>query len=341
MCVTPYIATAKDGRKIPVPCGKCVECLKDFQNQWTFRLEQEMKNCLCPVFVTLTYNDEHLPTYYDCEDGCLRSKLVKSDLQKFMKRFRKNAGELADGCRFFAIGEYGSKYDRSHYHVVLMCPNARRTNDIRKVVEKSWHLGFSKVRYCTSTQVKYVTKYMNKLDRRPHLVKPFRTMSRGIGLRFLSDAMVNYYLTTFSRVCKTNSGHTISLPRYYRNKLDELSASNYMMKKAGVIYSELLDAPQFGNSVSAAKFNIMLKFTENYEELYKQACRIESQRCRRNNYQYFEPTPQDVWQMYSDSCDLISDLVRRSEEVLEQVCIRNKLRESDAGLSPVEINMLE
>ena len=61
-------------------------------------------------FVTLTYDDAHVPIHYysDPETGeALPSmSLVKRDFQLFMKRLRKKFGE---GIRFFAAGEYGSR----------------------------------------------------------------------------------------------------------------------------------------------------------------------------------------------------------------------------------------
>ena len=56
-------------------------------------------------FLTLTYAD--VP-----EDG----GLCKRDLQLFMKRLRKEQGV---GVRFYGVGEYGGRFGRPHYHVLL------------------------------------------------------------------------------------------------------------------------------------------------------------------------------------------------------------------------------
>lgn len=55
-------------------------------------------------FVTLTYNEES-------DIGTL----VPDHLQKWLKRVRRNAGP----CRFFGVGEYGSRTSRPHYHIAL------------------------------------------------------------------------------------------------------------------------------------------------------------------------------------------------------------------------------
>jgi len=59
------------------------------------------------VFVTLTYDDDHLPP-----DMCVR-KIVLSD---FIRRTRRS---LPFKIRFFGVGEYGELSFRPHYHALL------------------------------------------------------------------------------------------------------------------------------------------------------------------------------------------------------------------------------
>ena len=90
MCVSPYITEKKDGSLCPVPCGLCIECRRDWQNDWNFRLSQEVKRSKVPIFLTLTYDDEHLPLgdleidlpFPEVESLSSQSVLVKSDLQR-------------------------------------------------------------------------------------------------------------------------------------------------------------------------------------------------------------------------------------------------------------------
>lgn len=55
----------------------------------------EQDRHVCTSFVTLTYDEEHLPP-----DGSLR----KRDLQLYLKRLRRRLP-----FRFFAAGEYGER----------------------------------------------------------------------------------------------------------------------------------------------------------------------------------------------------------------------------------------
>lgn len=60
------------------------------------------------AFVTLTYDDEHLP-----KDGSLSRK----ELQDFLKRFRKSIEPMR--VRYYGVGEYGDNSKRPHYHLAL------------------------------------------------------------------------------------------------------------------------------------------------------------------------------------------------------------------------------
>lgn len=68
------------GRPIEIPCGQCIGCRLERSRQWAMRCVHEASlhddNC----FVTLTYNDQHIPS-----DAGLRHR----DYQLFMKRLRK------------------------------------------------------------------------------------------------------------------------------------------------------------------------------------------------------------------------------------------------------------
>ena len=94
---------------IEIPCGKCSGCRLQRSREWANRCMLELEYHKSSYFVTLTYDDAHVPIHYysDPETGeALPSmSLVKRDFQLFMKRLRKKFGE---GIRFFASGEYGS-----------------------------------------------------------------------------------------------------------------------------------------------------------------------------------------------------------------------------------------
>ena len=79
-----------------VPCGKCISCRIQKTSEWAIRLMLELPMWNYEAsFITLTYDDEHLP-----KDLSLKPK----DLTDFWKRLRKDYGKP---IKYFACGEYG------------------------------------------------------------------------------------------------------------------------------------------------------------------------------------------------------------------------------------------
>ena len=98
---------------LPLPCGKCVSCLKIRSMTRAVQLACELQTTEGDsLFVTLTYNNENLP-----EGHTLNFKHA----QDFMKRLREKASRMYPGIkiRFDLIGEYGEKTYRPHLHYAL------------------------------------------------------------------------------------------------------------------------------------------------------------------------------------------------------------------------------
>lgn len=94
------------GDQLLLPCGQCIGCRLERSRQWATRClhESQMHDRNC--FITLTYNEQHLPW----DNG-----LHYPAFQRFMKRVRKSMGP----CRFYMCGEYGEDYGRPHFHACL------------------------------------------------------------------------------------------------------------------------------------------------------------------------------------------------------------------------------
>jgi hypothetical protein len=107
--------------RLKIPCGRCVGCRLEKSRQWANRCMLELQYHESSFFVTLTYDDDHVPvTYYsENDDGEARSALTLRfrDLQLFLKRLRKE--HYYERLRFFACGEYGSTTYRPHYHAII------------------------------------------------------------------------------------------------------------------------------------------------------------------------------------------------------------------------------
>lgn len=140
-----------------VPCGKCNFCLTSIRQDWNFRLHEELRTADTAFFLTLTYEDSQLPLV-DQDDGQTVSTLFKPDVQKFLKRLRYHHQEKKT-IRYYAVGEYGSKTDRPHYHVIMFNLSIAALLDLDKI----WSHGNIKIGDVNAASIPYVTKYhLNK-----------------------------------------------------------------------------------------------------------------------------------------------------------------------------------
>lgn len=104
LCKNPYIAP---GRKAH-GCGQCLPCRVNRRAIWAHRILLESMEHSDNAFITLTYDEQHIPPGDDLRPG---------DLQKFFKKLRKSFAPRK--LRYFAIGEYGETTYRPHYHAAL------------------------------------------------------------------------------------------------------------------------------------------------------------------------------------------------------------------------------
>lgn len=211
-CITPFFVKQKTGiDKIPVPCGKCPVCFKRKVSHWSFRLQQQDKYSHESHFITLTYDTKHLPI---SENGY--QSLCKRDVQLFFKRLRK-----ANSCtlKYFAVGEYGGKTARPHYHVLLF-------NAAIQTIQPAWGLGHCHYGFVSGASVGYTLKYMMKGRWRPYSDdddrEPQRAfMSKGLGLDYLTPQAIRWHLDdpTERMYLPLKDGKKVSMPRYYKERI--------------------------------------------------------------------------------------------------------------------------
>lgn len=120
---------------VQVPCGKCLECRLNQTRVWANRCVLEAKQWKHNYFVTLTYNDDSLPTN---EDGI--PTIRYEDIQKFLRKLRYYIGHKAK-IRYLVGCEYGSKENtppigRPHAHFILFnCPLGDLTQDFKEAYD--------------------------------------------------------------------------------------------------------------------------------------------------------------------------------------------------------------
>lgn len=223
-CISPI--TFRQGTAInTVPCGKCNFCLQNRRNDWSFRIEQEVRQSETAFFLTLTYDEEHQPTV-DLPQGRFGT-LKKKDFQDFMKRIRKaqeTANKYATSTgqpelppiKYYAVGEYGTNTYRPHYHAII-------TNVQPSVIARApqiWGLGHVSVGTAEAASIHYTTKYVIQptgKDIWEPLLPPFALISQGLGKTYLDtngfrhkEAQENFVVTDRGKQ---------RLPRYYTDKI--------------------------------------------------------------------------------------------------------------------------
>lgn len=258
MCFYPYTIKSKDAFGNPclqtVPCGKCIECMKDKQNAWKIRLVEESRDHRYVYFFTLTYNEDSVP--FVRHEGEKINVVSKNDVQLWVKRNRMAYQRLFNrevDFKYFICSEYGPNTGRPHYHGILF------TDVSPTFISSMFHdwscnygfVNFSEVgkkcskstRSSASAVGNYVAKYcakpmafksdvelrLGELMRECIIPSPFYLMSKGIGASYL-QRMRRYHLpfirdkkARVSTICDRAFYHDASfkykLPRYYRDRL--------------------------------------------------------------------------------------------------------------------------
>lgn len=145
-----------------VPCGKCEECLKNRVQQYETRLVAEYESCKKnggnSFFYTLTYDEQHVPRFYN------HRVFSKYDVQKFLKRLRK---ELKTPFRYFLSSEYGHKTFRPHYHIDFFFNKYIDPKKLYESIKSCWYLGNimpgrNLGLINSAIPMRYVAKYVDK-----------------------------------------------------------------------------------------------------------------------------------------------------------------------------------
>ena len=261
-----------------IPCQQCIGCRMDYSAQWAARCMLEAQYYDESWFVTLTYDDDHLPWSNYIKDIDMDTgevfearaptpTLRMDDFSAFMKRLRKNTGQ---DLRVYPVGEYGSKTFRPHYHAIIfglhlepdqvhvLKQNYRGDYLYRSdMIEKCWKFGISSVGEVSWDTCAYVARYiMKKLKGEAswvydyfNLEKPQSRPSRrkGIGLQYFEDHVEDIYKYDKIIMSTKDGGRTIKPPRYY----DRLYDLNYPSDFARIKQDRVFVAEQRQKEVLA------------------------------------------------------------------------------------------
>lgn len=243
---------------IQIPCGQCIGCRLEYSRQWANRCMLELEYHDSAYFVTLTYDDDHVPVSYygDPDTGLATPSLTlrKRDFQLFMKRLRKAFPD--DHIRFFASGEYGSQTFRPHYHAIIFglhlddlilykkSPDNKFSYFNSASLQRCWSviesrknstnplavpIGFAVVAPVTWETCAYTARYVMKKLKGPEAVfyeefniePPFTLMSRkpGIARQWYEDHP-DCYDYEYINVSSEQGGRKFRPPKYFDSLLE-------------------------------------------------------------------------------------------------------------------------
>lgn len=256
----------QEEKYVPVPCGKCPECLKRRTASWSHRLEVESLNWDSLHFVTLTYNTDFVPI---SKNGFMT--LETDRVTKFFKRLRHRVGSF----KYYYCGEYGTRKKRPHYHLILMGTDALTpTEIIQEWTENGKPIGdiyFGKVE---PASIRYTVQYYDKgtwypSHSRDDRVPEFSRMSNGIGKDFINPKMAKHLLENPDKGFIYNKqGHKIPIPRYYKKRLYDVNLTDSIVAHHPSILlhrDNLLDFKRTHNTAMADKLKDLEPVEETYE----------------------------------------------------------------------------
>lgn len=204
-----------------LPCGKCAACKVNHQKEFAVRCSLEAtyykENCM----VTLTYREGQCPR-----------KLIKRDLQKFIKDCR-NAGLK---FRYYGCGEYGTEGGRPHYHLIMFgyWPSDAIVDHTSKsgypvytsrFLTNIWRRGIVSISEMAPSTAAYVAGYVGKKLG----LGEFTLMSTrpGIGARYLQEHLFDIY--QYDNL--VGSFGVSKVPRYFDKLADQMFYDLMILKR--------------------------------------------------------------------------------------------------------------
>ena len=238
-----------------IPCGQCIGCRIRQREDWTTRIELEARDYPKEEvwFITLTYDDDHVPgmivktgeimrkVQYTWKPGEKRPSSVQillyEDIQRFLKRLRKAyRGKL----RYFVAGEYGEQTARPHYHMILYGWKPTDLENLYKIHHNGyytskwladlWGMGQIQIAQAVPETYRYVAGYVTKKMYEVNgkkanqyyelgQTKPFACMSLkpGLGDHYYQEHKAEIWQQGY---IQCTNGKQAQIPRYYEKQME-------------------------------------------------------------------------------------------------------------------------
>lgn len=247
MCLYPkliknpkYKSTKKNGgiipqlpdnriKYVPIGCQRCIECRNQKAKAWQVRLLEDIKTNTSGYFITLTFSNQQLQYIIEGKDTngkqitkplttegyALDNEIATIATRRFLERWRK---EYKKSLRHWLVTELGHEgTENIHIHGIIW------TTQPQEIITSLWAYGHTFVgTYLNQSTVNYIIKYITKQDEQHKTYQSIILTSPGIGNNYTKT--LNAKSNKFNNIrtqetYRTTSGHKISLPIYWRNKI--------------------------------------------------------------------------------------------------------------------------
>lgn len=227
-CIDPFKVTMQEtknqyakGETLYVPCRVCGNCREKRRKEWALRIYHESLTSISSGFWTLTYAPEHLPMI-NPETGELRTgehhaydgfvpTVDKTDLQKWLKRVRFHQSKIegAPKIRYYAVSEYGGRFGRPHFHIMLF----NLLPECRDFAHTTWHSITQCKPFCYERAFYMAKFHVNPSNEMADTKQPESAqMSLGIGAQWALTTG-RFYMNLGYIV---QNGYRKPIPSYYR-----------------------------------------------------------------------------------------------------------------------------
>lgn len=244
---------------LTLPCGKCLNCLMARANTWAVRCCLEASLYDQNYFVTLTYDDLHIP---------FTSKMVKKDFQDFIKRLRKEF----PGVRYFACCERGEHTQRLHIHAILFNLQLKDLKYVGKrevgycwksaSLERIWSKGLTDLGEVSLQSCRYVARYAQKKLTNPNTKNDewlVMSLKPGIAQRYFEEHFQDIYDTDYIYFNFGNKTR-VKPPRYFDKLLERIDSQYYEKIKTERI-----------KNINLSLFDSLMRYNMKHaEDLYAQ-----------------------------------------------------------------------
>lgn len=243
-CLFPIEMKTKRGKEIKAPCRNCANCraLRKANLDVTFNmaLQENYRQGYGATFVTLTYDDDHIPILIR-DYGDYHTTLNKKDSQGYMRTMRRLVGRAVDegmmankNYDYILSGEYGDDPNgthRPHYHIAILGVRAEQWATLS---EKVWDKGIQQIEVMKGTSgIGYVTSYFQTAINRKEAERireeygfeaPYITRSKNTAIETIErhweewkESGLRYY----------TRGKYLPLPRSIRERIRQVEGTKY------------------------------------------------------------------------------------------------------------------